>query len=372
MKKSCIILIVGVIALSLFSCGNQEVKEAAAPQVTVMQPTIESVTTSLTYPGYTSAIQTVELVARVSGFLQSINFVEGDHVQKDQVLFVIDPKPFEDDLETANANQKVAEAQLNLAETTLQRVTEAAKSAAISELEVLQRQAERDEAAAKLSAAKAKVSIAQQNLSYCYVKAPCSGRISKKMVDLGNYVGSMGSNNVLATLYDDNPIYVYFNMEDATYLKYLKSDIEGDVFRPQNFGNILVNLGPDMPFNNNGVIDYIDPNIDLSTGTIKMRAKLKNDEGKIRSGMFVNIKLPYQVDSTALLVPEEAIGSDQSGKYIYVVNDSNYVEMRHVKMGSLTEDNKRVILSDLTQDELVIVSGLLRVRHGMKVDPKKK
>lgn len=371
MKKLSLILI-AVFILHIFGCKNNHHQEVSVPQVTVMQPTVENVTSSLTYPGHTSAMQTVNLVARVSGFLQAINFVEGDYVEKDQVLFVIDPKPFEDDLKTAEANQKVAEARLSLAETTLQRVTQAAKSAAISELEVLQRQAELDEATAQLSVANAKVSIAQQNLSYCYIKAPNKGRVSKKMVDIGNYVGGIGGNNILATLYNDDPIYVYFNMEDANYLVFLKEKSNNTIFRPQDFGKIYMNLGPNMPYDYEGEIDYIDPNIDLSTGTIKIRAKLNNKDGKLRSGMYVNVKLPYRVDSTALLVPEEAIGSDQSGKYIYVVNDSNYVEMRHVKLGTLTDENKRVILSDLKKEEWVLVSGLLRVRHGIKVNPQKK
>ncbi|MEG1571967.1 MAG: efflux RND transporter periplasmic adaptor subunit [Bacteroidales bacterium] len=369
-----------IIILSLFnvSCTKKSQFEANVPEIEVANPIQRNVVHYLEYPGYTQSLNTVDLVARVSGFLESVNFNSGSIVQKGSLLFVIEPQAYKDKLSAAEADLKTAKALLRFAKESMARVNEAAQTNAVSQMDVIKAETNVDKCEADVTVSRAQLDIAKQNLEYCYIRAPFTGRISKTLVDRGNYVSGAGQN--LASIYEDNKIYVNFSIEDAKYIyllnhqKALKGQTQKNGSLQNGTQKVLVNIDDNSDENSDqyytGILDYISPNINVNTGTFSLRAVIDNKNLDIRSGLYVKVRLPHNEIENAVMVPETSIGTDQSGRYVYVVNDSNKVLYRNVEVGVLENDNMREIVEGLAPNERYVTKALLKVRDGMIINPK--
>ncbi len=357
------------LVLLLLGCSRQADYVAPPPMdVTVSKPQQQTVTEYAEFTGMVEALESVAVRARVEGYLERIAFQSGVRVKKGDLLFVIDPKPFQARLDEAGAELARRQAELKKAEATSQKKELALKANAVSELEVIHSKAEWEVAKSAVQAARAAVETADLNLSYTKIHAPISGRISRNLVDVGNLVGA-GERTLLATIVNDDPIYAYFNVSERDLLSYEKhqgtseSPIRGD-------GTMRVYLGlsnqQGYPFE--GRIDYVDNRLDASTGTIQVRGRFANPDHRLRAGLYARIRVPVGIRENALLVPDAAIGKDQRGDYLLAVNDRDIVELRPIETGPLIND-LRVIRSGISPDDRLIVSGLQRARPGLPVKP---
>ena len=358
--------------LSLLLNGCKEKKESAReampiPEISVAHPLVEDITLTKDYPGYLTTEQTVNLVARVSGALQSASFTPGARVKQGQLLFVIEPTVYQDNVVQAEAQLKTAQAQLEYARNQYARMKEALKSDAISRIQVLQAESNVSESTAAVSNAQAALNTARTNLAYCYIRAPFSGTISRSLYDVGSYIGAAVQPVTLATIYKDDRMYTYFNIADNQWLSMLLAAGKGTGAQPPK--EVTVRLGEHGTETYPATLDYLSPNVDLSTGTLNVRANLDNPNGVLKSGLYVSITLPYGQQKNAVLVPEASIGTDQLGKYLYVVNDSNIVHYRHIVPGQLIGDTLRQVISGLSPQERYVTQALMKVRDGMKIKP---
>jgi RND family efflux transporter MFP subunit len=327
---------------------------------------VENITLTKDYPGYLTTEKTVNLVARVNGTLQSTFYVAGGRVKQGQLLFVIEPTLYKDQVEQAEAELKTAQAQLEYARNNYSRMKEAVKSDAVSQIQVLQAESSVKEGIAAVSNAEAALSTARTNLGYCYVRAPFDGTISKATVDIGSYVGGSLQPVTLATIYKDNQMYAYFNVADNQWLAMTMDTQQLPTDLPKK---IMVQLGKGGTESYPATLDYLSPNVDVNTGTLMVRANFDNPKGILKSGLYVSITLPYGEAKNAVLVKEGSIGTDQLGKYLYVVNDSNIVHYRHIEIGQLVDGTLRQVLGGLSPQEQYVTEALMKVRDGMKVKP---
>ena len=320
------------------------------PEISVTKPIVENITLTKDYPGYLTTEKTVNLVARVNGTLQSTSYVAGGRVKQGQLLFVIEPTLYKDQVEQAEAELKTAQAQLEYARNNYSRMKEAVKSDAVSQIQVLQAESSVKEGIAAVSNAEAALSTARTNLGYCYVRAPFDGTISKATVDI----------------YKDNQMYAYFNVADNQWLAMTMDTQQLPTDLPKK---IMVQLGKGGTESYPATLDYLSPNVDVNTGTLMVRANFDNPKGILKSGLYVSITLPYGEAKNAVLVKEGSIGTDQLGKYLYVVNDSNIVHYRHIEIGQLVDGTLRQVLGGLSPQEQYVTEALMKVRDGMKVKP---
>jgi len=333
----------------------------------VAYPAVDSVVLIKSYPGYLTSLQTVDLVARVNGYLQQVAYTPGEIVKKGQLLFVIEPSQYEDAVEQAEAALKTAQAQYDYAENNYTRMKEAAQSDAISTIDLIQAESKLEQSRASVRNAEAALSTARIQLGYCYVKAPFEGRISRNLYDVGNYISGSLQSTKLATIYQDKKMYAYFNIEDNQYLKMLLNQSKGKHSVPSDRVEILFQEPISRSYY--GRLDYLSPNVDLSTGTLSIRAEVDNPAGELKSGLYISIRLPYGSREHAILVRDASIATDQLGKYMYVVNDSNVVEYRPVETGQLVNDTLRVIDEGISPTDRYVTKALLKVRAGMPVRP---
>lgn len=342
---------------------------APAPSISVALPEVRDITLTKDYPGYLSSELKVDLVARVSGYLQTSYLKPGQKVKKGQLIYVIEPDLYQDNVQQAEASLKTARAQLEYARSNYERMKEAAKSGAVSKIQVLQAEATVSETEAAVKNAEAELNTARKNLSYCYIRAPFEGRVTKGLYDIGNFINGGAQAVTLATLYKDDLLYANFNIEDNQFMKMLLQNARanGDTLRLPK--EVCVHLGKDGRQSYTGRLDYLSPNVDLSTGTLTVRANFDNPGGQLRSGLYVTITLPYAEEKQAILVRDASIGTDQLGKYLYVVTASDTVKYRHVETGQLVSDTLRQILSGIEPAERYVTTALLKVRDGMVIKP---
>ena len=368
MKKLMYIFLV----LSVLT-GCKEKKDAGAMKgmptlaISVAKPIVKDITLTKDYPGYLTTEKTVNLVARVNGTLQSTSYTAGGRVKQGQLLFVIEPTLYKDKVEQAEAALKTAQAQLEYARSNYSRMKEAVKSDAVSQIQVLQAESSVAEGVAAVNNAEAALSTAHTNLSYCYVRAPFDGTISKATVDVGSYVGGSLQPVTLATIYKDNQMYAYFNVADNQWLGMLMNNRQSAQELPKK---IMVQLGKEGSEMYPATLDYLSPNVDLNTGTLTVRANFDNPQGILKSGLYVSITLPYGEADNAMLVKEASIGTDQLGKYLYLVNDSNIVRYRHIEIGQLIGDTLRQVTGGLSPQDRYVTKALMKVRDGMKITVK--
>jgi RND family efflux transporter MFP subunit len=338
------------------------------PKVTVAQPVRQAVTDYLDLTGNTQAIYTVQLVARVVGYLEKVLFQDGQRVKKGQPLFVIQQNTYEDNLRQAEATILQFRAQLQYAESQLTRFSNLIQHNAAAQSDVDNWRFQRDSAAANLRSAEAQRDLAKLNLDYTLVTAPFDGRMDRRLVDPGNLVGTQGS-TVLANINQVDPIYVYFNISDLDLARLLKST--GGIPGPGDARKwpVYAGLPSEDGYPHQGHLDFAAISLTTTTGTLLIRGILPNQDGKILSGLYTRVRVPLE-RRTTLLVPEAAIGHDQLGAYLLVVNDKNVVERRNVATGPAVE-SRRAIDKGLTGGEWVIVNGLLKAAPGRQVTPER-
>ena len=352
--------------------GCKEKKDAGAMKgmptlaISVAKPIVKDITLTKDYPGYLTTEKTVNLVARVNGTLQSVSYAPGGRVKKGQLLFVIEPTLYNDKVAQAEAELKTAQAQLEYARNNYSRMKEAVKSDAVSQIQVLQSESSVTEGVAAVSNAEAALSTARTNLGYCYVRAPFDETISKSTVDIGSYVGGSLQPVTLATIYKDDQMYAYFNVADNQWLEMSMNNQQPTKDLPKK---IMVQLGKEGTESYPATLDYLSPNVDLNTGTLMVRANFDNPQGVLKSGLYVSITLPYGEADHAILVKEASIGTDQLGKFLYAVNDSDIVHYRHIEIGQLINDTLRQVLGGLSPQERYVTEALMKVRDGMKIKP---
>ena len=352
-------------ALALtFGCAKKnEFQAPPAPEVTVQNPEQKDVTIFTGYPGRLAASDRVEIRARVEGFLMSIDFTDGQRVKKGDLLFTIEPEAYKAALQSSEAMLAQAKAGRKLAEATLQRTQKAYESKAVSELDVLSAEAEMQGAEAAVKASEASLEKAKLDLSYVEIRAPMAGRLSRRTLSVGNLVGDSGS-TLLTTLVVEAPIDVFFNIDERSLLPFLQQGVNARNPKKE-IPPMKLELADGTLYEEDGILNYIDPEIDPDTGTLRARAVFANTNSKLLPGLYGKILVPEEVKD-AILVPDLAIQRDMSGRYVLVVTAENEVESRYITRGSLVESN-RIVTEGLTVEDRIIVEGLQRARPGITV-----
>jgi RND family efflux transporter MFP subunit len=359
-----------VIVLTLFlltACEQNTFVPPPPPKVEVAVPVQKSITRYLDATGNTAAIKYVDLVARVQGFLQSINYQDGTFVKQGTTLFTIEPETYKLKLEQAQAAETGAQASVKQAEADFKRQSDLVQRQVVSQATLDTSTSTRDNAQANLLQAQVNTKIAQVNYGYTNVTAPFDGIVTAHLVSVGELVGA-SSPTQLATIVALDPIYVNFNVNEQDVLRVREeARRRGMTVNELRQLPVEVALQTDQGFPHKGNLDYVSPNINQSTGTLAVRGVLPNPDRVLLPGSFVRIRVPFD-EKPALLVPDTALGSDQAGRYVLVVNADNVVEQRKVQTGPL-DGGLRVIESGLKGDDRVVVAGLLRAIPGQKVDP---
>jgi len=372
---------IGVILLALLLVGCEERNqyvEPPPPKVTVAQPLVQEVIDYLDFTGTTVASERVEVVARVAGVLQSMHFTPGTHVKRGKLLFVIDPKEYEADLQAAKSELVIAEANLKQATTELARAERLFKQRAGTDVQVVKWRRDQELARAAIQRSKAAIVRAKLNLGYTRVTAPISGRVGRNKIDVGNLVGQ-GSATELTDITAFDPMYVYFNLNERDFLRvhsmYRAKAREKGINTAkvsQRKLDIRVDLGlaNEDGYPHEGVLDFAESGLDTGTGTLQLRAIFQNKgvPPPLAPGLFSRVRMPISKRSNMPLVTELAISADQSGRYVLVVNNENTVEKRNVRLGQ-TVNGMRVIEEGVESEDRVIVQGIQRARPGGKVDP---
>jgi RND family efflux transporter MFP subunit len=348
------------------ACGRDNSYVAPPPpQVKVALPVQQEVTRYVEATGNTAAVNSANLVARVPGFLQAIGYRDGDEVKQGATLFTIETEPYKLKLEQAQAAQAAAEASLKQTQAEYDRQVELAGRAIASKATLDNAIANRDSAQAKLKQAQVDTEQAAINLGYTEVKAPFDGIVTARLVSLGELVGANGPTQ-LATIVATDPIYVNFNVGEQEVLR-LREQVRRLGLTLQDLKKIPVEVGlqSDAGYPHKGTLDYAAPSISQATGTLAVRAILANVDRTLLPGYFVRVRIPYERQN-ALLVPEVALGSDQSGRYLLTVGKDDVVEQRKVAIGPQVGD-LRVIETGLKPDDQVVIDGILRAIPGAKV-----
>ncbi|MCG3198268.1 MAG: Efflux pump periplasmic linker BepF [bacterium] len=365
------IFILGAVIMTGCSREQNVYQEPPPPVVSVARPARKAVTHYLHFTGRTVEVASVDVRARVKGFLESIHFQEGAEVKKGDILYVIDPKPFKAALERASAELSRNRAQLMNADSVFTRKVALFKENVISEEEMTQVRSDRDAAGAAVQAAEAQVKEASLDLGYCRIHAPISGRIGKTEVDVGNLVGG-SEPTLLATIKALDPMYAYFAVSERDVLEYRRANPSSTPETSSAEGRpLFLGLADEDGYPHEGKVDFVDLGLDPSTGTILVRGIFTNPatpQRPLLPGFFARIRAPVSAEVDALLVDERALGMDQGGRYLLVVNSKNIVEKRPVELGDLV-DGERVIRKGISEEDRVIVSGIQRARPGMVVQP---
>jgi RND family efflux transporter MFP subunit len=357
--------LVAVLCLSGCTETNTFV-EPPPPEVTVANPRIDTVTVFNTAPGRLAARDAVNIQARVSGYLRSIDFVDGELVEAGQPLCVIEPEPYIAAREAARADLDGAKANKDIAQTNYDRRKQAYdKSRAVSEVDVLQAKADLDAATAAVLAAEAALTRAELDLSYTTNYAPVAGRISRKLVSEGNLVGGADA-TLITTLVVEHPIYLYFNANERQLLDWIEKHGRVEANEdPQS--RMRLRLANGQIYEHPGDVDFLDNRVDPETGTIEVRAIFPNPKGELFPGLYGDLMVP-DVRENAVLVPDLCIQRDIGGTYVLVVDPENKVESRYITPGPKLED-QRIIEEGLDGSERVVIQGVQRARPGIVVTP---
>jgi RND family efflux transporter MFP subunit len=360
------LLLVAFVGLS--GCEQNSFVPPPPPKVAVAQPVQRSITRFLDTTGNTAPVKSVDLVARVQGFLQSIDYQDGAFVKQGTTLFTIEPETYKLKLEQAQAAEVGAQATLKQAETDYKRQADLVQRQAVSQATLDNATATRDNAQASLQQAQVNTQIAQVNYGYTNVTAPFDGIVSAHLVSVGELVGA-SSPTQLATIVQLDPIYVNFNVNEQDVLR-IRAEARRRGITVAELRQLPVETGlqTETGYPHKGKLDYISPTLNQSTGTLAVRGILPNPDRTLLPGFYLRVRVPYDQQEDALLVPDTALGSDLAGRYLLVVNSNNVVEQRKVQTGQ-TEGDLRVIESGLKPDDRVVIAGLLRAIPGQKVDP---
>jgi len=356
----------------LVACGAKKADgPPPAPPVTVSAPLQRQIVDWDEFVGRFEAIQQVEVRPRVSGYVQTVAFRDGDIVKKGQLLFVIDPRPYQAALAQARADQANAEAQAANARVELERASTLLEKGFVSKSAYDGRLAQQRSADAAVAAARAQVQARALDVSFTRVSSPIAGRVSDRRVDVGNLVTSSGAEpTLLTTVVSLNPIHFAFTGSEAVYLKYQRQNQEGTRISSRYASNpVDIQLQDETGFNWQGRMDFVDNAMDTGSGTIRGRAVVPNPDLLLTPGMYGRMRLLGSGAYTALLVPDAAVMADQSDKVVMVAATGDTVQPRKVQLGPIV-DGLRVVRGGLAASDRVIIEGQQRVRPGMKVSPK--
>lgn len=364
---------IGWAAVAFVALQFGAIEEAAAqgaPVVEVATPLTERVIDWDEYTGRFEAVQSVVLQARVSGYLDKIHFQEGDRVEAGQLLYQIDPRPFQADVAQAQARLEAAIALRELALIEVERADELFRREVGPRSEAQRRRAEYQEAVANVALAEAELTSAQLDREFTEIRAPISGRISATNVDVGNLViGGPNGATVLANIVTMDPIEFVFTVSEADFLRYARLDAQGVRPSSRDFENtVFVKLQDEETWPWQGRMTFVDNQIDANSGTLEGRATFQNSDGFLQPGLFGRLRLAGSLEYDAVLIPDEAILSDQSHLLVYVIDEVNVVAERRVILGPLHR-GFRVIREGLTMEDRVVVSGVQRARPGAPVTP---
>jgi RND family efflux transporter MFP subunit len=348
----------------------------APPNVVFSPAKTEEIVDYDEFVGRTESSETVEVRARVSGFIRTIDYEDGAFVKANDLLATIEPDEYAAIHEQSLARITLAESQLDYSESVLARSKKLLEGSAISREEFDQNEATVSQSEAAVVVAKADAARTALDLKYTEIRAPIDGRIDRALVTPGNLVtGGLGSGTLLTRIVKDSPIYAYFDVDEASILRYVRKDnatSKPTAGEPATLREMKIpcelRLSDEDDYPHVGVLDFLETRIDKQTGTIQMRGVFENKDRLLRSGMFVRARIPTSAPYTAVLIPEMAIGTDQSYKFAYVINEQNEAVRRNLTLGG-SRDMMRIVRDGIKAGENVIVRGVQRVRPGMKVAP---
>ncbi|UQR62092.1 efflux RND transporter periplasmic adaptor subunit [Bradyrhizobium sp. C-145] len=362
-------LVTAIAVIALAGCEDKNTFVAPPPpKVDVAKPVQRAVTRYVEATGNTAPIKSVDLVARVQGFLQSIDYQDGSFVKQGTQLFTIEPETYKLKVEQAKAAEVGAQATVKQAEADYKRQVELVQRQAVSQSTLDTSTSTRDNAQASLQQAQVNTRLAEVNYSYTRVTAPFDGIVSAHLVSIGELVG-VSSPTQLAQIVALDPIWVNFTVNEQDVLRIrAEAARRGLTVADLKQLPIQVGLQTETGYPHEGHLDYVSPTLNTSTGTLAVRGIVPNDKRVLLPGYFVRVRVPFDQEKSALLVPDTALGSDQGGRYLLVVNSDNVVEQRKVQIGPV-DNGLRVIESGLKPDDRVVIAGLLRVIPGQKIDP---
>ena len=319
------------------------------------------------YTGRTEAVESVDVRPRVSGYIDRISFEEGQLVKPGDVLFVIDPRPYQDVLDQASANLQSADAQRQLQVANLARAERLFQTNVTAKEQYDNSVAERNKAVAQFAQARASVNSAQLNMDFTQVKSPIQGRISRQLVTRGNLV--QADSTVLTKVVSVDPVYAYFNVDEGTVQKYLNQIKRGQLQDPRiSFMPVYLQLESETGFPHEGVIDFVDNAYNASTGTLQIRGRFQNNDASLYPDAFVRVRIAGTPKHDAILITDRAIAADQGQKFVLLVDDNSVVQVRPVELGPVV-DGLRVVRNGLALSDRVIINGLVNARPGSKVTP---
>jgi len=354
--------------MSALGCAEKaEMAAPPPPEVIVEQPTAKEVTDYVEFTGTTQAVESVDIRARVRGFLEKQNFQPGAKVKAGDVLFLIDPREYTARRDQAASTVEQNEAQRRLAQVKMDKAKNLLASGSVAELKFLEEEAQRDVEKAQVDRARSDLAKAKLDLEFTEVKTPISGKVGVNEVDVGNLVGA-NENTLLTHVVNDDSIYVYFNVPERDVLTLKRMYGVPDQDRSERDSALaFMSLADETDFPHEGKIDYVDPRVDPGTGTVRVRAVFPNPKGLLSPGLFARVRVPI-AERKALLIPEIAVCIDQRGEYALVVGKEDVVEYKPVKTGQLV-DRMRVIDTGLNPQDWVVVQGVQKARPGSKVMP---
>jgi RND family efflux transporter MFP subunit len=368
-RTPILVLLLGLLAAG--GCAKEAPPASGPPEVSVAKVLSKRIKDWDEFTGRFQAVDTVEVRPRVSGYIDQTLFREGQLVKKDDVLFIIDPRPYQADYERAKAGLELAKSQRELASIEAARVQKLKDSGAVSREELDERLSTLHQQQANVAAAKAALDNAALNLSWTKVRAPVDGRASRNEVTRGNLVtGGNNGGTLLTTVVSVDPIYVYFEGDENAYLRYNQLAREGSRPSSRDAKNpVRVGLANEQGFPHEGFMDFVDNQLDIHTGTIRGRAVLANKDGQFTPGMFARIQLLGSGEYDAIVIEDRAIGTDQSQSFVLVLGADNKLEYRPIEAGRILDGGMRIVRKGLKPDEVIVVSGLQRVHPGTQVKP---
>ncbi len=362
-------LLTAITSIIMVGCGGagEQPRQNVLANVKVAQPLSQAVSEWDEYTGRIEAVNSVDIRARVSGYLEKVNFKAGDKVRKGDLLFLIDPKPFTAQLHFAEAELERAKSRQELAKNEQARSERLFRAKAISEEEHDARSKGLREAVAAVQSAQANVYTAQLNLEYTEIRSPIEGRIGRELITAGNLVN--GESTLLTFVVSTDPVYVYADADERSVLKYrrqLQKDGQGNFDNSQTPVELAV--ADETGFPHQGHLDYISPREDAATGTLTLRGVFPNPDELLSPGFFARMRVRQGAPYPAVLLPDRAIGTDQAQRFVWVVNQENQVEYRKVALGAHIGQS-RVISQGLKPEEWVVIEGIQKLRPSIKVNP---
>jgi RND family efflux transporter MFP subunit len=360
-------------ALNVGGCGNSGRGAAAAPpppQVSVAKVLERRVKDWDEFTGRMQAVETVEIRPRVSGYIDRVAFTEGGQVKRGDLLFVVDPRPYQADADRAAADLQRYKTSLELAHIELTRVQRLKDTGAVSQEELDERKSTVAQAEANSAGAAATLQAARLNLEFTRVTSPITGRVSRAEVTRGNLVtGGTNGGTLLTSVVSMDPMYLYFEGDEQAYLRYGQMARSGERPSSRDAANpVRVGLANEEGFPHTGQVDFVDNQLNPQTGTIRARAVLENKDGVYTPGMFARVQLLGSSEYSAILIDDRAVNTDQNQKYVFVLGANNQVEYRRIKLGRVI-DGLRIVREGLKAEDVIVVNGAQRVHPGITVTP---